>query len=165
MKRLLKPSLGFTLVELLVVIAIIGVLSGIALVSFGGAQKQARDSQRKSDLKEVATLLENYANARGERYPNTSGAIVRLSTICATIAGAVSGATCPEDPKNVSNAAYYYEVSTGDGRGIWAISGTPEVSFVLYAKLENSTTPWVVCSNGKSGQTSSRQTFGICPLP
>lgn len=51
---------SFTLIELLVVIAIIGSLSAILLPNFMGARERARDSQRKSDLKQIQKALEMY---------------------------------------------------------------------------------------------------------
>lgn len=50
---------GFTLVELLVVILIIGILAAIAIPIFLNQRKQALDAQLKSDMKTVATWLEN----------------------------------------------------------------------------------------------------------
>ena len=57
---MLKNKKGFTLVELLVVIAIIGTLSGIVLVSLGGARAKARDAVRQSDMRQVVTAEELY---------------------------------------------------------------------------------------------------------
>jgi len=66
-------NFGFTLIELLVVISVIGILASIALVSFGPAQKQARDTQRKSDLKQIRTALELYYNDYGYYPPSACG--------------------------------------------------------------------------------------------
>jgi len=57
---MLQNRKGFTLIELLVVIAIIGVLSGIVLVSLGGARSKARDAKRQSDIRQVSTAQEMY---------------------------------------------------------------------------------------------------------
>ena len=65
-----KLAWGFTLIEILVVISIIGVLASLALVSFAGTQKQARDTQRKNDLKQYQTSLENFANNNSSLYPS-----------------------------------------------------------------------------------------------
>ena len=68
-----KNGAGFTLIELLVVISIIGILAGLTLSSYSGAQKQARDTQRKADLTQLKTALEAYYSARNA-YPSTGGA-------------------------------------------------------------------------------------------
>jgi general secretion pathway protein G len=56
---------GFTLVELLVVIAIIGLLSTLAVVSFGSAREKARDARRISDIRQIQTALELYFADQG----------------------------------------------------------------------------------------------------
>lgn len=56
----MKTRLSFTLIELLVVIAIIGMLSALLLPNFMSARERARDSQRKSDLKQIQKAFELY---------------------------------------------------------------------------------------------------------
>jgi type II secretion system protein G len=119
-----KNSRGFTLIELLVVLAIIGILTVIGLAAFTAAQVRARDAQRKSDLKTIASTLEKYRSKNGA-YPDSS-----LSSSCGTTAWYCSNSganpwitdltssyikTLPKDPKNTTgtpcaagNTAYTY---------------------------------------------------------
>lgn len=53
-----KAKKGFTLVELLVVIAIIGILTGIVIVSMGGARAKARDASRQANMRAIITAME-----------------------------------------------------------------------------------------------------------
>lgn len=55
-----QHTVGFTITELVVVISVITILLGIAIVVYPGAQRQARDSQRKSDLTQVSAALGAY---------------------------------------------------------------------------------------------------------
>lgn len=61
---------GFTLIELLVVITLIGILMGIALVSYQATRKTARDGKRKADLEQIRSALEMYRADCGS-YPVT----------------------------------------------------------------------------------------------
>jgi len=63
-----RKPFGFSLVELLVVIAVIGILVVVASVAYGNVREKARDSQRKQELKAVATALLLYYQDYGE-YP------------------------------------------------------------------------------------------------
>ena len=51
-------SKGFTLIELLVAMTVASVLMGLALVSYQGARKSARDGKRKADLEQIRSALE-----------------------------------------------------------------------------------------------------------
>lgn len=95
--NLVKVNKGFTLIELLVVIAIIAILSTIGLTLFNGAQQNARDARRKSDIDAIAAALE------GKRSPGT----VSYSVISGTdfSAGAV--------PADSTTAQYCIRLYTG----------------------------------------------------
>lgn len=63
-----KLQKGFTIVELLIVIVVIGILAALVLNTFAGVQKKARDQERVTDVKALATQLEvAYQNNGG--YP------------------------------------------------------------------------------------------------
>jgi general secretion pathway protein G len=66
---LLSERKGFTLLELLVVISIIALLIAMGITSFTTVQKKARDSKRKSDVKEIQQALEQYYSVCGYKYP------------------------------------------------------------------------------------------------
>ena len=86
---------GFTLFELLVSISIIAVLTGVAMVSYGGLNKKTRDSRRTADLEKIRIALEA-ARQIGNTYPSN-------------IAGLVSGGyldKTPVDPKTKVVYAY-----------------------------------------------------------
>lgn len=59
----LKTSLGMTLTEVLVVVGILAIfiLMAMAALKPNLQMEKARDSRRKSDLKKIATALEDYA--------------------------------------------------------------------------------------------------------
>ncbi len=81
--KLFKKNLrkiGFTLLELLVVIGIIAVLVSLGSVSYTSAQKKARDSKRKSDLKTIQNALEQYYSVCGYVYPNSLGTSINCTT-------------------------------------------------------------------------------------
>lgn len=62
---------GFTLIELLIVIVILGILA-VVLMNPVTQLKKARDSQRKSNLREIKTSLVLYYSIHGA-YPENDG--------------------------------------------------------------------------------------------
>lgn len=160
--HILNTKTGFTLIELLVVISIIGILAALSVVSFTTAQKQARDTTRKSDLKQYQNSLEEYANKNGGLYPSRTASSGATSTTICTDMGLTS---CPEDPKNSSDSTYAYKYQS-DGTNLGTAVAT---KYVLWGKLESSTNYWVICSIGKVGGKAqagwANPASGVCPLP
>lgn len=159
LRRNLVNVHGFTLIELLVVISIIGVLAGLALVSFSGSQKQARDTQRKNDLRQYQTALENFANNNNSLFPSRTGNNIQAATTLCTDLGLTG---CPADPKDGATYRYFYQ---SNGSDLGAVNATV---YVFYATIESlDSTYWVICSNGRSGKLATSYSFsgtnGACP--
>lgn len=136
---------GFTLVELLVVITILGILATIGLTAFTSAQMRGRDTQRKSDLKQVASSMELYYSDYGS-YPGSSngkilGCPSTTNTPCTWGTGQFTdGKTVyfrvlPKDP--ATNSYYYYRV----------VNGSSGQKFQLFAHLENTQDPSIISTS------------------
>jgi prepilin-type N-terminal cleavage/methylation domain-containing protein len=149
-----KIKAGFTLIELLVVISIIGVLAALSLASFTTAQKQARDTSRKSDLKQYQTALEAFANkGTAMLYPSATS-IINPANLCATLG--ITG-SCPADPKPATYSYSY--VSNGSG------SPSNDASqYMLWGYLEGSSNYFIICSTGKTGTSVTAPTSLPCPI-
>ncbi len=100
---------AFTLIELLVVIAIIGSLSALFLPNFMAARERARDSQRKSDLKQIQKAFELYKQDQVDSsFPNT----LPTANQCWPVgcAGNIYMNKFPADPQG---GAYGYDHTVG----------------------------------------------------
>lgn len=148
-----NSKFGFTLIELLVVISIIGILAGLTLVSFTGAQKQARDTERQSDLKQYQNLLEAYASTNRGLYPVRTTA-TEASTLCDD--NPLGAADCPQDPSGGTWDYLYISDQTAGGT-------TTATEFVLWAYQEATSKYFVVCSEGDTGTTATEPTTYTCP--
>ncbi len=122
-KNILRKQGGFTLLELLIVIVIIGILAVLIVPNLISGPQRARDSQRKSDLRNIKTALETYYNDNNT-YPDSSGWEADLEANGAYIKDV------PEDPK--SKSAYAYTPSC---------TGSVCDSYTISATLENSRDP------------------------
>jgi len=74
---------AFSLFELLVVISIIGILVAVASMSYGTAQKKARDSRQIEDLNAIQKAMEMYYSQNNYKYP-TSVSLLIGSSLLAT---------------------------------------------------------------------------------
>lgn len=160
-ENLVIAQQGFTMIELLVVISIIGILASLAVVSFTSSQKQARDSARKSDIRQYSTSIEAYANKNNGLYPSRTTTVAAAGTLCETDLGMTG---CSDDPKYLTDPTYLRYQYQSDGTGAGAADAT---TYVLWADLENTPDYWVVCSNGKSGGVPASGfsvAGGVCPI-
>jgi general secretion pathway protein G len=60
LRRDRTQSAGFTLIELMIVMAIIGILITLAIPSFVGAVRHAREAALKEDLQTMRTAIDTY---------------------------------------------------------------------------------------------------------
>ncbi len=137
---------GFTFIELIIVIAIIGILSGLFVTQYPATQRRARDTERRSDIKQYQTAMESYANRNNGNYFSASGNLVNQ---CATL----NLSTCPDD----SDTSLHYLITSTTSQ------------YVLSARLEqpqNPVTSYYVCSNGNVGDHISVPVpaTAVCPL-
>ncbi len=72
MKRRKK---GFTLIELMIVIAIIAILASVLVPNFMRAREASRLTACKSNLKNISTAVETYANDWDGLYPGGTGGL------------------------------------------------------------------------------------------
>ncbi len=67
----MKRARGFTLIELMIVIAIIAILIGLMAPNFMRARSQAQVTACQSNLKTIATSVEQYSADYQSRYPSS----------------------------------------------------------------------------------------------
>jgi len=60
MRTIHKKDAGFTLVELMIVMAIVGVLAVVAIPSYVGSVRQAREAVLKEDLHVMRSAIDSY---------------------------------------------------------------------------------------------------------
>ena len=91
-------SHGFTLLEILLVVGIIAILAGIVIVAINPARQlaQARNTERRSDIKQIKSAMEQFYIDKGY-YPasTTLSATTTLLEVCDTGASSSpTGITC-----------------------------------------------------------------------
>lgn len=97
----MKTKKGFTLFELLVSISIIAILTAIAVVSYSGAQKKARNARRIQDIDAIAKAEEQYYSDN-TRYVYTIAELVNAGSLQET----------PADPKPTNPAYALAQIGT-----------------------------------------------------
>lgn len=133
-----KKHQGFTLIELLVVIAIIGILASIVLVSMGGARQSARNSVRKSDMRQIVSAQELYFNA--------NDAFLTSATW----------------PTAISTFMIKTPLDPGTGTYVWVNNTADATKFCAYATLENPTAYYVASHAGNFQCSDAAPTLADC---
>lgn len=136
MRGILKKESGFTLLELLIVIVIIGILAVLIVPNLTSGPARARDSQRKSDMRNVKTALETYFNDNNQ-YPGGTGSAGYAGLSTTLVSTYIK--VLPVDPKGGTQAAPIYSYTASPAS--CAPGGTACTSYVLSTTLENTKDP------------------------
>ncbi len=149
-KTLKKIQAGFTIIELLIVIAIIGILAGLVLNNFQGAQAKARDVQRKTKINSIYGKLEEYYNTNGG-YPDgalSTTVLPGIDTAALTdsngaaityTGGFITSATAPT-PTVTSAAQFNYQAYSCTTAGAQATVGATCLKYVVSTYQEKAAT-------------------------
>jgi prepilin-type N-terminal cleavage/methylation domain-containing protein len=118
---------AFTLVELMIAVAIVGILTGLATVSYTSVRQRARDAQRQNDLNQLKINLTTYF---GAQVPSSYPAAATTTTLNNTndpLAVALKTAyaqSIPLDPTN--SGVYVYKYQTFNSNRDYTLFGTLE---------------------------------------
>jgi len=100
MGRMKKQDAGFTLVELMIVMAIIGVLATVAVPSYIGAIKHAREAVLKEDLHTLRAAIDSYTMDK-QKAPQSLDDLIQDGYL----------KSVPEDPMTKSNTTWVTDTS------------------------------------------------------
>jgi len=137
-----KTSLkAFTLIEIMIVVVIIGILAVALFPKLLGAIGKTNDEARKSELKNMTTILLQYKNDNQGQYESFDGCLNPISTFGKKLidGGYVSASKFPSDPQKNNDvsgscAGYFYYKSVPVAAG-----ETADTSYILSAKMESKT--------------------------
>ena len=100
MSRIRKRDAGFTLMELMIVMAIIGVLVVVAVPSYIGALRHAREAVLKEDLQVLRAAIDSYTMDK-QKAPQALDDLVQEGYLRAV----------PEDPMTRSTSTWVTDSS------------------------------------------------------
>ena len=100
MRRNRKQDAGFTLLELMIVMAIIGILATLAVPSFIGALKSAREAVLKEDLHVMRAAIDSYTMDK-QKAPQSLDDLIQSGYL----------RSIPEDPMTHSRETWVTDTS------------------------------------------------------
>jgi general secretion pathway protein G len=100
MRRIRTKDAGFTLMELIIVMAIIAVLALVAIPSFKGALRAAREAVLKEDLHVMRAAIDSYTMDK-QKAPQSLDDLVQSGYL----------RSIPEDPMTRSTESWITETS------------------------------------------------------
>lgn len=120
-----KQLAGFTIIELMVAITLMAILITLAAFSYSTAQKRGRDAQRKSDIRNVQSALEQYYAVCGNVYPTPSGDFYD-PVVCGSAGPLTILPTIPADPRGQNPYACPTPVATNCTSSVYTVCATLE---------------------------------------
>lgn len=153
-----KSRKGFTLIELLLVISIIGILAATGFANFHAARQRGRDSQRKSDLRQIQTGLRLYYNDRSS-YPTHNTASFTINGC-----GTAGTSTCDWGVAWTAGSQTYMTVLPADPVGssrVYRYERSDADNYTLKACLENQNDS--KCSSGSESWCTGGCVYEVKP--
>jgi len=127
---------GFTIVELIITISIMAILLTLGTVSLSSSQANARDSERKTDIENIALHIETYYTSGFDgsyevgRYPSTNFIGQETTTAIPDI-----------DPKSLiapGQSTSSFIAATNNTQTTEGISPQPTINQYVYQPLQQS---------------------------
>jgi len=141
----MQTNKGFTLIELLVVIAIIGILSGLIIVSMGGAQNAAKDARVKSAMDQFRSSAEILKLTTG-----SYGTQVTLTGTTSAVCAVVAGTIFPAATSDTTVLCNDMMSSSSGGTGTLNVNTTTAPAYCIQKTLPGGQV-WCLDSTGRVG--------------
>lgn len=142
MKNLInkKGSSGFTIIEVTIVLAIAGLIMAIVFVAVPALQRNAHNTQRKSDASHLAGLVNEYASNHAGDLPDTtaldsmySGEHWSIMTATPTVTG-----TIPSGAYGSTTQMVVYTNAKCDPSSSTVSAGSSDREFAVGFQIETS---------------------------
>lgn len=142
-------AVGFTLIELLVAISIVSIVFGVILTSAAAIAKNSRDTQRKADLKNIQSALQQYY-ADQNFFPENAFVLSSAGSLTSSKGNFTTPlpspvktylSILPKDPTSGTITPYLYNAFTSSNLSTPCSNVNDSTTqchyYCLFAKLEN----------------------------